>query len=542
MVEGTKKILYEDIDFLTSLNIGVVPLSKNNGNIRDVKTGSNSKSDFKPTLPINKTLYNKQILKNAINNDIIGFYIETGKRSNIIIIDYDNKPTTNPEFFGKLQALETLTIKTPSGGFHFIFKYSDKYKTNSIGIFNNIDIRTDGAITFFGIREDGEYKIMDKSKDAKELPANIIKELKSYRKSEKPDDYIENLIIDDTGLNDNIDIAKGFNITEKELYGLLLDLPKHYLNDYAEWLEMTYILKKYNFGKVWDKWSKNSPKYDKKNNIKIFNSLDISKEYRDINSIIKILNKTIKYKDNKLHNIEKIFNIYKPMKTENEELITHKINGFLNDDIYKDGKDCIIWSGLGTGKSTSVKNYIKNTNNKVLTITTLEKTVNSLYNDFNREFIDCIYYKDLDPKELKALAEKKQEERILKGHIDNMYITDEEKQYEEKISKIKKNINKQSIFITIDSLLNLKNFNINYCDYVIFIDEIHSLIKYLLTCENLKNKRKPLFSYFMNVLKSAKQIIMADGDICNNTIRLLQILKRNDFKFIKYEMKKYDGI
>jgi len=305
---------------------------------------------------------------------------------------------------------------------------------------------------------------------------------------------------------------------------------------------LTYILKKYNFGKVWDKWSKNSPKYDKKNNIKIFNSLDISKEYRDINSIIKILNKTIKYKDNKLNNIEKIFNIYKPMKTENEELITHKINGFLNDDIYKDGKDCIIWSGLGTGKSTSVKNYIKNTNNKVLTITTLENTVNSLYNDFNREFIDCIYYKDLDPKELKALAEKKQEERILNGHIDNMYITDEEKQYEEKISKIKKNINKQSIFITIDSLLNLKNFNINYCDYVVFIDEIHSLIKYLLTCENLKNKRKPLFSYFMNVLKSAKQIIMADGDICNNTIRLLQILKRNDFKFVKNEMKKYDGV
>ena len=55
--------------------------------------------------------------KNAINNDIIGFYIEAGKRSNIIIIDYDNKPTTNPDFFGKLQALETLTIKHHRGVF-----------------------------------------------------------------------------------------------------------------------------------------------------------------------------------------------------------------------------------------------------------------------------------------------------------------------------------------------------------------------------------------------------------------------------------------
>ncbi len=36
---------------------------------------------------------------------------------------------------------DTLTISTPSGGYHFLFKYNELLKKNALGIFNNVDIR-----------------------------------------------------------------------------------------------------------------------------------------------------------------------------------------------------------------------------------------------------------------------------------------------------------------------------------------------------------------------------------------------------------------
>ena len=164
MEDGAEERMKQDIEYLTSLNIGIVPLSKKIGNIRDVKIGENKKNDFKPTLKINKNLYNPSKLKEAINDDIIGFYLQTGKRSNIIVIDWDNKETSNNDFINKLKNEDTLTISTAGGGYHFIFKYNSELK-NRLGIFKNIDIKTDDQITYFGIREDGIYSIIDRTKE-----------------------------------------------------------------------------------------------------------------------------------------------------------------------------------------------------------------------------------------------------------------------------------------------------------------------------------------------------------------------------------------
>jgi len=543
MEDGAQKTIIEDIEHLTSLNIGIVPLSKEMGNIRDVKIGQNSKTDFKPIgLLINKNLYNPDKLRDAINDDIIGFYLETGKRSNISVIDWDLKETTNNDFLNKLKEQDTLTISTAGGGFHFIFKYNENLK-NRIGVFKNIDIKNDEQITFFGIREDGIYSIIDRTKEIKEVSPDIIKEIDRYKKTGTQNNEISkyNPDINDKDLSDIIDIKKGFDITEKELYNLLKDLPFENVDKYGNWIETSYILKKWDFGKVWNRWSKHSPKYNKEENIKIYNSLDISKEYRDLNYFINILNKTTKYKNNMLNRIQKIYKRYKPINKENEAFITDKINDkYLNKNLYKSGVDCVIWSGLGTGKSKSVKDYINQTNNKVLSITLLSETINGLYQSFRSENPMCVYYKDLEPsKELKAQAEEAQEERFMKGDYQK---SKEEEDLEKHKKEIMQNINKNSIFITIDSILNLAQYNIRFNEYIVFIDEVHSLIKYLLTCENLKDRRKKLFSYFMNILKNSKQIIMSDGDICDNTINLLKRLNRGSFKFVKNEHKANRGV
>ena len=534
----------QDIEYLISLNIGIIPLSKKIGNIRDIKIGENKKNDFKPTLKINKNLFNPVKLKEAINDDIIGFYLQTGKRSNIIVIDWDNKETSNNDFINKLKNEDTLTISTAGGGYHFIFKYNNELK-NRLGIFKNIDIKTDDQITYFGIREDGIYSIIDRTKEIKEVSKDIINEINSYKKRIIASIPINKTNINGDDLNDIIDIKKGFDITEKELFNLINDLPFEYVNDYSYWLEITYILKKCDFGKVWNRWSKISSKYNKDENIKIYNSIDISTEYRDLNFVINILNKTSKYKENMLNRINRIYKKYKPLNKENValmEILTEKdlINGkYLSPDIYKGGSDSIVDSGLGSGKSKSLRDYINKTNNKVLSITLLSETINGLYQSFKKENPECIYYKDLEPKELKTKAEEAREERDIKCDYNK---SKEEEDLDKYNKEMKDRINKNSIFITIDSILNLAKYNIKYNEYIVFIDEVHSLIKYLLTCENLKDRRKKLFSYFMNILKNAKQIIMSDGDICDNTIILLKRLNRGSFKFIKNPIKINKGI
>ena len=533
--------IYKDIEFLVSKNIKVVPLSKLMGNIRDVKIGSNSKLDFKPTLKINKPLFNIEILNQSIQNNIVGFYQETGKRSNILIVDIDLykiadkvrvlKQSLNPCLVEQILGINTLTIKTPNG-YHKIFKYTDKIK-NRTGIFGNIDIRTDEGICYFGIRDDGDYSITNYA-DIIELDDGILNELINYKhyKDNLNQHIIKIADIDDNNLSNIVDIEKGFNISEKDLYIILLNLPSNYLDDYIDWLEITYILKKYNYCKVWNLWSKHSKYYNRRNNISIFNSLNTDKEFRDINYIIYILNKTNKYKFMKLNNINKIYRKYEPLSNNSKALITDIIDvKFLNHTLYKSGKDTIVKSGLGTSKSTSVKNYVKDNFCKCLIIAPLQETVNNLYHSFKKDGLDSIYYKDLDiEKQLNKINEFRNKE----GRNNLSY--DDAKQ------KINIDIKNSSVFITIDSILILSQYDINYSEYVVFLDEIHYLIKYIITCENLKDRRKQLFSYFMNILKHAKQIIMADGDICNNCIKLLQKLNRGSFEFVINEYQPNKGI
>jgi hypothetical protein len=101
MVEGSEKI-YNDIEYLTNKNIWVVHLSKQAGNNKDVKITNNTKEDFKPSLKIDEDLYNIDVLKHSINNNIVGYFLQTGKRSNITIIDIDiYKETLNQDIINK---------------------------------------------------------------------------------------------------------------------------------------------------------------------------------------------------------------------------------------------------------------------------------------------------------------------------------------------------------------------------------------------------------------------------------------------------------
>jgi len=101
--------------------------------IRAITINNNKKEYYQDKNNINEFWRTKEIrfsttyLLNLIENkSIVGFGIATGKDNNIIVIDWDNKETTNKDFINKLHQQNTLTISTPSGGFHFIFKFNKK--------------------------------------------------------------------------------------------------------------------------------------------------------------------------------------------------------------------------------------------------------------------------------------------------------------------------------------------------------------------------------------------------------------------------------
>ena len=59
--------------------------------------------------------------------------------------------------------------------------------------------------------------------------------------------------------------------------------------------------------------------------------------------------------------------------------------------------------------------------------------------------------------------------------------------------------NGDNIIITIDSVLKLRN--IDFSNYVIFLDEYNSLVNYLITSTTLKNKRTSIYNMFFKILK-----------------------------------------
>ena len=78
----------EDLDTFHRNNIQVVPISLSSGNKTDVRINNNTKQDFKPLFNHTKSEYDREKVLKAIDEGIVGHAIITGKKSNIICIDY----------------------------------------------------------------------------------------------------------------------------------------------------------------------------------------------------------------------------------------------------------------------------------------------------------------------------------------------------------------------------------------------------------------------------------------------------------------------
>lgn len=431
MIDILPRNLYDDIDYLTGLGISVIPL-------KSVRNDRKSKDDYKKGLVANWTnqITSFTELQQDLKDGIVGYAIQTGQKSQIFVLDWDNKDINDKsnDFKQKLKDCNTLTINTAGGGHHFIFKYQGKLSNikNHTHLFGNIDIRNNQGCIYFGDRDDGIYTIDNKKAIIQELPDNLLLELQdeiinktgrkvrdkldNYKKAVEENDKekIEELTRRKCRQGQNgeyvIGIERYFITPEHilKLLELLSQQDKSYLDNYSKWFNITIILKKLHTGrendfkKVWREWSNKSKKYDMDNNKNIWNWIEPEEYDINVNYIISILNtnlnkdKDIKNKKEldelpKLPQIEKIIYDYKPLTNEDVGLwirpqsSVSKINNrYLSSSIYKNNNQLdIIKSGLGTGKTYSTFKYSIETNTPLIVISHLTSLVSNQVSTYN---------------------------------------------------------------------------------------------------------------------------------------------------------------
>ena len=294
-----------------------------------------------------------------------------------------------------------------------------------------------------------------------------------------------------------------YYIDEYDLNDLLDKLPSEYYEDYSKWLKVSSVLKGMKRYEAFDKFSKKSSKYDKEKNDIIYNSLNY-KNYMNINCIISILNKDIKFKSKKYKYIQPTM---KYIDIDNDKIKCNKktlnnsdlINErYLNIKNYIESYDCmIVKSDTGTGKTTSTAKYF-----------------NSLK---NLRIISIVSRVSLGEQQVKTFSEANITLRSYKNHFDSH----------------------DNIFIQLDSILKLQYDDFSNC--AVYLDEIDSLIQYLLDSTTLETKRLNIYAMLCKIIKTCKIVIGTDADISNLTFDYIYNLRTN-MLYVNNPFKNYNNI
>ena len=184
---------------------------------------------------------------------------------------------------------------------------------------------------------------------------------------------------------------------------------------------------------------------------------------------------------------------FENLSKENLAKVTRHMNvQYLNAGDINPHKDLTTQSCVGTGKSTMVFEYAKGTGCPVLSIVNLR----SLKDGFLEKFAD-----------LDVLS------------------------YEDKPKFYKKFTPGRSVVITLDSLLMLENVDFRAKDYVVYLDEIHSIMVYLARSTTLGSKRAEIWSLFTRIIKNCKQFIAVDNDISDVEVDYLHTTIQRDHEY-----------
>lgn len=464
-------------------------------------------------------------LKNGSENKAL----ITGTKSSVIVFDTDFykikeiNEKQNHSFFKTVISksyLENLskytkTISTPSGGYHFYFKYDGNFPRTSRNTTYYYDIKSNGGYALVPPSQINgiNYEIINDG-EIKEIP----EDLKTFLIDTYNYHYEEIEEVDDSEF---VYLFKPEDIKE-----ILSKVPEEYNEDFNLWLTITTLIKKIvdksseNRELIineWDEWSKQSSKYDEKENFTLYKNCNTSK-----------------FDISLLFNITKIkpFGFMKIIEKFNEPVNKLEVSlpklgyEFINEDkknrmfYLKNGEEIIslknnrllIKSDTGTGKTTSFYNFIKNSY-----FERTDRDGNIQKHGYNK-FISLV------SRQLLGLEQHKNIKSL--GIKSKFYMTDDFDYGD-------------NIIICADSLLNLDGFD--FKSYVVFIDEFNSVIEYIFTSNtHLKNLRKPLIKLINQMITECKFFVGVDADISQVSYDFMKNI--GDFTYVKNTYQHFKGI
>ena len=177
---------------------------------------------------------------------------------------------------------------------------------------------------------------------------------------------------------------------------------------------------------------------------------------------------------------------FNPSVTFNREYVSKSLKkSYFN----KITTNIVLKSDTGTGKTSSFASHMKKTKEKFISIGSRISLSHSQYKSFKKAGLDCVYYRD---------------------RLANFF-------------------NDDNVVIMLDSIRRIEN--LDFSDYVVYLDEFAFLVQYLLTSSTLNNKRVECFRLFVKLIKECKRFICTDADIDKVCLRFLDLI---DVQYVKH--------
>jgi hypothetical protein len=461
-----------------------------------------------------------------INKDLgFGHIVRCGPENGITVVDYDDDELYKrdvAEFF-KDSCQEFYTVKTRRG-WHVYFEYDPDIKeynpkfTADRGGRKRIDTLTTLTKCVFGIGthgirkngEDFDYNYMWGT--VRKMPDNfkarfILKNPDADKIKEYTSTIDYEFKIDDEEL--------------REILRLLNESYPEYFNDYDKWLTFTTIMKTLGQKELWNELSKEydtQKKYNKRKNESVWRSSSAKISINYFTKMLKLPRIVFHKADEDFYcDVAEFEDQYNEMNTKyinmmddvSEDLEEMPTVGSGTSDHFKDNQVIFLDAGTGTGKSSCFFQKFK------------------AYTENNKQ------YTALSIVNLRSLA--LQQTSTAKSHGVVL------RSYREK-KMCKSLMMLENTVICLNSIYRLANSN--FSKKILFIDEIHSLLKSLTECNHITNKYL-IYSILKRMIKDCHKVIVSDAHIFKHVMSLLEE-RLNDgktnFIYFKNTFNKYKGV
>lgn len=421
---------------------------------------------------------------------------------NYIIVDIDNKDNgveTWNKWIEENGEPITPTQKTPSGGLHYFFKYTPiiqskiiKLKVDDVSV--GIDILTNGSyVVVEPSKIDGKKYKFVRNLDTKlmDIPEWLLQKIIFQQKIKITKSKNNKQEIEEIPY-----VQQAFDISEEQVEAMLNMIDDDFCDNFLKWLSITSALKSIGLKKIWSRWSKQSAKYDKENNNSIWNSIGNPKV--NINYLVTMANKC----GGRFGYAESI-STYTPITLTKGYAMESFESRYVPFTIYSMYDTILLKSDTGTGKTTSTATY---------------------------------FSKLCDKKKLLSIVSRvclgsQQKESFLKKNVECKMYSDDDV-----------NFSTDNLIVQLDSLIKFSGSK-DFSSYIVYLDEVNSILSYLDESTTLNDKRIEVSKIFSTILNTAHKVIATDADMSDNVLRYFQLNRKGKAKILyTNEYKNYSGI